>query len=278
MYPGCVRWVLSHAARTVCGVNSVYRTPARLKKCGERCNILAASWSWSPLCTAADNTVQPPAPKKKKQGSEATSVTSVGRKVPQRQIQVISESGEDLGIMSRADVFRKMDQQGLRLVLLTQNKDAPVYKLMSGKQIHEEQLKQRTQKKAAAVQVKELTLSLGIAAHDLTNKLKQVESWLEKQHHVRITLRSGRATPDVSLDTTLEQMLQQMEVMVGFVSQPKVIRDGKAAMCVVRQPSAKELAKKQKSKAVESKSEDQTPRNTATDNNRDLTEEPRIQQ
>lgn len=224
MFPGCVRWVLSHAARTVCGVSSVYRTPARLEKCEERCNIL--SWSWSPFCTAADNTVQPSAPKKKKkQGSEEPSVTSVGRKVPHRQIQVISESGEDLGIMSRADVFRKMDQQGLRLVLLTQNKDAPVYKLMSGKQIHEEQLKQRTQKKAgmrcplawlpakrfeytihktcvvstAAVQVKELTLSLGIAAHDLTNKLKQVESWLEKQHHIRITLRSGRATSGVSL-------------------------------------------------------------------------------
>lgn len=73
-------------------------------------------------------------------------------------------------------------------------------------------------------------------------------------------------------------MLQQMEVTVGFVSQPKVIRDGQAAMCVVRPPSAKELAKKQKNKAVEPKSEDQTPGNTATDNNRDLTEEPRTQQ
>lgn len=40
------------------------------------------------------------------------------------------------------------------------------------------------------VQVKELSFSAGIASHDLTTKLKQVESWLEKKHHVKITLRA----------------------------------------------------------------------------------------
>lgn len=49
------------------------------------------------------------------------------------------------------------------------------------------------------MQVKELTFSSGIAAHDLTTKLKQVESWLEKKHHVRITLRSVRGGPAVEL-------------------------------------------------------------------------------
>lgn len=51
----------------------------------------------------------------------------------------------------------------------------------------------------APVQVKELTFSCGIAAHDLTTKLKQVESWLEKKHHIRITLRAGRGQPGVNL-------------------------------------------------------------------------------
>lgn len=52
---------------------------------------------------------------------------------------------------------------------------------------------------AAPVQVKELSFSFGIAAHDLTTKLKQVESWVEKKHHVRMTLRAGRGGPDVNL-------------------------------------------------------------------------------
>lgn len=35
-----------------------------------------------------------------------------------------------------------------------------------------------------------------------------------------------------------------MGVMVGFVSKPKAIRDGQAAMCILRPPSAKELSQK----------------------------------
>lgn len=49
-------------------------------------------------------------------------------------------------------------------------------------------------------------------------------------------------------DTNLEQMVQQMEVPVAFVSKTKVIRDGRAAMCIVRPPSAKELSEKKKNK------------------------------
>lgn len=42
-------------------------------------------------------------------------------------------------------------------------------------------------------------------------------------------------------------MVQQVGVMVGFVSKPKAIRDGRAAMCILRLPSAKELSQKGKS-------------------------------
>lgn len=154
--------------------------------------------------------------------------------------------------MHRADVIRIMDEEGLKLVLLSENKDPPVYQLMSGKQIHEEQLKMREKKKekGAPVQVKELSFSSGIASHDLATKLKQVENWLEKKHHVRITVRAGHGEPAVNLDATLEQIVEKMEVMVGFVSKPKVIRDGQAAMCILRPPSAKELSQKGENKAA----------------------------
>ncbi|XP_044025607.1 translation initiation factor IF-3, mitochondrial isoform X2 [Siniperca chuatsi] len=280
MSAGCVRWVLSRTVRAVCGGGPGYWTPAsRFTICSERSNIVASSWRWSPFSTAVNDTEQTPAPKKKKQDSRAhATINTIGRKIPQRQIQVISDTGENLGTMHRADVIRIMDEQGLKLVLLSEHKDPPVYRLMSGKQIHEEQLKLREKQKAKAapVQVKELTFSSGIAAHDLTTKLKQVVSWLEKKHHVRITLRSGRGGPAVNLDTTLEQIVQQMEVMVGFVSKPKAIRDGQAAMCILRPPSGKELSQKEKNKAAASQSADSssktTQSTTSPDSNTDTTE------
>lgn len=51
-------------------------------------------------------------------------------------------------------------------------------------------------------------------------------------------------------EAALEEMVQQVGVPVGFVSKPKVIRDGRAAMCVLRTPSAKELSQMGKKKAA----------------------------
>lgn len=260
MSAGCVRWMLSHTVRAVCGGSRGYWTPAsRFSICSDRSNITASSWRRSPFCTAVDDdTEQTVAPKKKKHDPRApATIGAVGRKIPQREIQVISETGEELGTMHRSDVIRIMDERGLKLVLLSERKDPPVYQLMSGKQIHEEQLKLREKPKAKAVsvQVKELTFSSGIAAHDISTKMKQVESWLEKKNHVRITLKSARGAPVVELDTTLEQIVQQMKVAVGFVSKPKTIRDGQAAMCILRPPSAKELSQKGKNKAADSQSD-----------------------
>lgn len=56
------------------------------------------------------------------------------------------------------------------------------------------------------VQVKDLTLSSDIAPHDLDTKLKQVTSWLEKKHHVRLTLKPRRNQIEQALVTS--HMLQ----------------------------------------------------------------------
>ncbi|KAM9779010.1 translation initiation factor IF-3, mitochondrial isoform 1-T3 [Syngnathus typhle] len=248
MAAGCVRKVL-YAVQMVNGGSPGSWTPA-LRALGrsKKSSIFANHWRWSPFCTEVDNLNPTPAVKKKKDPHARTTITSVGRKISARQIQVISETGDNLGVLHRADVLRIMDEKGLKLVLLSERQEPPVYRLMSGKQIHEEQMKmwEKQKAKTAPVQVKELTFSSGIAPHDLTVKLKQVESWLEKRHHVRITLRSPRRESSNNLDQNLEQIVQRIDVMVGFVAQPKVIREGQAAMCILRPPSAKELSKRDK--------------------------------
>ncbi|KAI2664051.1 Translation initiation factor IF-3, mitochondrial [Labeo rohita] len=171
--------------------------------------------------------------------------SSVGRKIGQRHIQLLGEDGEDLGTMHRADVIRLMDQTGLKLVAINDNCDPPLYRLMKGKQIHEEQMKLRDTQKAkkGPVQSKELIFSSDISLHDLDTKLRQVVSWLEKNNHVKLTIRAG-AGGGTSLDTVLTQMVERISVPVGFVSKPSVVRGGRAAMCVLRLASAKELQKK----------------------------------
>lgn len=75
---------------------------------------------------------------------------SVGRKIPHQIIQLIDENGEDLGPIHRANAIKIMEEKELKLVLLKETADPPVYRLMSGQQIHEERLKLRDKQKASS--------------------------------------------------------------------------------------------------------------------------------
>ncbi|NWZ44058.1 IF3M factor, partial [Brachypodius atriceps] len=119
---------------------------------------------------------------------------SVGRRIPYRILHVINQDGESLGNMHRAEALRLMDEHGLKLVLLRENVEPPVYRLMTGQQIHEEQLKLAEKKKASPKpgMCKELSFSSAIAKNDLETKIKQIALWIEKKHHVRITIRQAK--------------------------------------------------------------------------------------
>lgn len=129
-----------------------WTSASRLGMCTVRSGITASSCMWAPFCTDAGNSEKVPVEKKKKtlDPRARATVNAVGRKIPQRQIQIISDTGENMGTMHRSDVIRIMDEKGLKLVLLSEHKDPPLYKLMTGKQIHEEQLKLREKQKSKA--------------------------------------------------------------------------------------------------------------------------------
>ncbi|NXD41605.1 IF3M factor, partial [Copsychus sechellarum] len=131
------------------------------------------------------------------QAKGKTAFGSVGRRIPYRILHVINQDGESLGNMHRADALRLMDERGLKLVLLRENVEPPVYRLMTGQQIHEEQLKRAEKKKSSPkpgmwVVQKELSFSSAIAKNDLETKTKQIAQWIEKRHHVKVTIRQAK--------------------------------------------------------------------------------------
>ncbi|KAM4699647.1 translation initiation factor IF-3, mitochondrial [Discoglossus pictus] len=191
-----------------------------------------------------------PSTKKKVDPNARKTIASVGRKIPYRYIHVLNENGEDLGNMHRADVIRIMEEQGLKLVPVRENADPPVYKLLTGKQIHEEQMKLREKQKLSSshgpVQIKELAFSALIAKHDLDTKKKQVLHWIEKKHHVRITVQKGRSAEGNDKLDILNQIVESMMEQATCVFKPKLIKDGRAAVCVLRPWSEKELRENKK--------------------------------
>nr|XP_006138972.1 translation initiation factor IF-3, mitochondrial [Pelodiscus sinensis]XP_006138973.1 translation initiation factor IF-3, mitochondrial [Pelodiscus sinensis] len=204
---------------------------------------------------------------KKKNLNAPKTFGSIGRKIPYPILHVINENGDSLGNMHRGDVIQLMNKTDLKLVPLRENEDPPVYRLMTGKQIHEEQLKLREKEKAHSktgpVQLKELTFSAAIAKHDLETKIRQIQQWIDKKHHVRISVQQKNVAdgPEKML-AFFDQIVETMPAKATYLSQPKVIREGRST-CVLRHMSDKEVneykkTEKQKQKDTPNKSENET--------------------
>ncbi|XP_062983078.1 translation initiation factor IF-3, mitochondrial [Elgaria multicarinata webbii] len=194
---------------------------------------------------ATDEGAEEEPTRKKKNPNAKKTVESIGRKIPYRIIQLIDDNGNNAGTMHRSDVLRILDESGLKLVLQNEKADPPVYRLMSGQQIHEERLKLREKQKASSksgpVQQKEMKFSTMIAQHDLDTKIKQIQQWIDKKHHIRITLRQRNvADGPEKMMALFDQILDTMPEKATYLSQPRIVKEG-SSTCVLRHMSEKEI-------------------------------------
>ncbi|OXB55299.1 hypothetical protein ASZ78_011288 [Callipepla squamata] len=172
---------------------------------------------------------------------------SVGRRIPYRILHVINQDGESLGDMHRAEALRLMDEHNLKLVLLRENAEPPVYRLMTGQQIHEEKLKRAEKEKARSRTVlvqKELSFSSAIAKNDLETKTKQITQWIEKKYHVKVTIRQAKDS-NTDMFMLFDQILETLSDKATYLSKPKAIKEG-MSMCILRHMSDKEMKAHQK--------------------------------
>ena len=98
-----------------------------------------------------------------------------------RQIRVIDEENEQLGVLETADALALAVRKGLDLVEIAPNQRPPVCRIMDyGKFKYEEKKKeQASRRKQHQVQVKELRVSPGTGEHDLQTKVKRARDFLE---------------------------------------------------------------------------------------------------
>lgn len=104
---------------------------------------------------------------------------------------MISNDGEQLGIVQIAKALELAEEAGLDLVEVSPNAKPPVVKIIDwGKYQYEIQKQQQKQKaKQKTIEVKGIRLGIKISEHDLTTKLRATEKFLAKQNKVRFQLR-----------------------------------------------------------------------------------------
>ena len=112
----------------------------------------------------------------------------INEQIRDREVRVVSESGEQLGIMSAREAMKLAQEAELDLVKIAPTAKPPVCKIIDyGKYRYEQARKEKEAQKT--VEVKEVRLSPNIYTNDLNTKMNNARKFISKGNKVKVTLR-----------------------------------------------------------------------------------------
>lgn len=108
-----------------------------------------------------------------------------------KQVRLIDEEGENVGVVSIKEALERAYNAGLDLIEISPNADPPVCKISDyGKYKYEAQKKRaEMRKKQKIIEIKEIKLRPMIDDHDYDVKLRAMKKFLSEGDKVKITLR-----------------------------------------------------------------------------------------
>ena len=115
----------------------------------------------------------------------------INEQIRDREVRLIGEHGEQLGIMSARDAYKLAQEAELDLVKVAPTAKPPVCKIVDyGKYRYEQARREKeAKKKQKTIEVKEVRLSPNIDTNDLNTKQNNARNFLEKGNRVKISLR-----------------------------------------------------------------------------------------
>ncbi len=115
----------------------------------------------------------------------------INEQIRDREVRVIGEDGQQLGIMSAREALQLAAEAELDLVKIAPKAQPPVCKIIDyGKYRYELARKEKeAKKKQKTVEIKEVRLSPNIDKNDLNTKVNNAKKFIGKGNKVKVTLR-----------------------------------------------------------------------------------------
>ena len=115
----------------------------------------------------------------------------INEQIRDREIRLIGENGEQLGIMPTREAQAMADAAGLDLVKINPKAQPPVCKIIDyGKCRYEQTRREKeARKKQKTVEVKEVRMSPNIDSNDLNTKVAAARKFIEKGNKVKVSIR-----------------------------------------------------------------------------------------
>jgi translation initiation factor IF-3 len=159
----------------------------------------------------------------------ATKDMQINDDIRLKEIRVVGENGEQLGIMS-SDAAREIAYEaGLDLVMMAPQAVPPVCRIMDyGKFRFEREKKEKEAKKRQqVVELKEIQLSCRIDTHDFETKVRHALRFLGEGNKVRVVMRfKGREMSHIALGKEIIEKFEAACAEFGTTDKKPVL-DGR---------------------------------------------------
>lgn len=165
---------------------------------------------------------------------------SINEEIVAKEVKVIDENGEQLGILPTAEALRLAEDRELDLVEVSPNSSPIVCKIMNyGKYKYEQARKEKeSKKKQKVVEIKEIRLSSTIDTHDFEFKSRNARKFLEDGNKVKATIKfKGREVNNTSFGVNVLNKFAESLEDVGTVDKaPKL--EGRSMMLMINPKNA----------------------------------------
>ena len=164
----------------------------------------------------------------------------INEQIRDREIRLIGEDGQQLGIMSSREAMKIAREAELDLVKIAPQAKPPVCKIIDyGKYRYELARKEKeAKKKQKTIEIKEVRLSPNIDSNDLNTKIASARKFIEKGNKVKVTLRfRGREMAHVqSSRHILDEFAKALED-IALVDKPAKMEGRSMAMFLTEKRS-----------------------------------------
>ena len=164
----------------------------------------------------------------------------INEQIRDREIRLIGEDGQQLGIMSSREAMKIAREAELDLVKIAPQAKPPVCKIIDyGKYRYELARKEKeAKKKQKTIEVKEVRLSPNIDSNDLNTKIASARKFIEIGYKVKVTLRfRGREMAHVqSSRHILDEFAKALED-IALVDKPAKMEGRSMAMFLTEKRS-----------------------------------------
>jgi translation initiation factor IF-3 len=111
----------------------------------------------------------------------------VNERIREKEVRVIDDKGENLGVISIEEALRIAKERGLDLVEVASQSSPTVCKIIDYGKFHYQQEK-RERKNRHRSKLKEMKFTIKIGEHDFMTKMKRVRQFLAQGDMVRVSI------------------------------------------------------------------------------------------